>query len=95
MKSYKNQKTGKKTSFQKLRNYGPKAILILPILLTSCVGNFQQKETKLNIYQPSTLRLEAQKPIETIDGIYTPQKTEIWHSDSRFRRLEREIYFDK
>ena len=46
----------------------------------------------LNIYQPSTLRLEKGKQIQTIDGIYTPQSTEVWHSDSRFRRLERQIY---
>jgi hypothetical protein len=46
----------------------------------------------LNIYQPSTLRLEKGKAIQTIDGTYTPQTNEIWHSDARFRKLEREIY---
>jgi hypothetical protein len=46
----------------------------------------------LNIYQPSTLRLEKGKAIQTIDGIYTPQTNEIWHSDARFRKIEREIY---
>jgi hypothetical protein len=46
----------------------------------------------LNIYQPSTIRLKANVPIQTTDGIYTPQTDEVWHSDARFRRLEREIY---
>ena len=32
------------------------------------------------------------KKNKQIDGIYTPQTNEIWHSDARFRKLEREIY---
>jgi hypothetical protein len=46
----------------------------------------------LNIYQPSTLRLSKSIPVQTRDGIYTPQTDEVWHSDARYRRLEREIY---
>jgi hypothetical protein len=46
----------------------------------------------LNIFQPSTLRLKANQRVETIDGFYTPQTDEVWHSDARFRRIEREIY---
>jgi hypothetical protein len=46
----------------------------------------------LNIYQPSTLRIKAKTPIQTIDGVYTPQTNEVWHSDARYRRLEREVY---
>ena len=83
----------KKTSFLKLKNFAPKGILILPILLTACAGNLQESDKKLNIYQPSTLRLQAEQPIQTIDGIYTPQKDEVWHSDARFRKLEREIFY--
>jgi hypothetical protein len=48
----------------------------------------------LNIYQPSTLRLIKAEPIQTKDGIYTPQTDEVWHSDARYRRLEREVYTD-
>jgi hypothetical protein len=46
----------------------------------------------LNIYQTSTLRLEKNRKVQTLDGIYTPQDDEIWHSDARFRKLERESY---
>ena len=42
---------------------------------------------------PSTLNLIKGNPIETSKGIYTPQADEIWHSDARFRRLERQLYF--
>jgi hypothetical protein len=47
----------------------------------------------LNIYQPSILSLEKGKPVQTKDGIYTPETDEVWHSDKRFRLLERELYY--
>ena len=50
------------------------------------------KVGNLNIYQPSTLRLQKDIPIQTLDGVYKPQLDEIWHSDKRYRILEREIY---
>tara|TARA_R110000765_G_scaffold272951_1_gene371644 strand:+ start:607 stop:723 length:117 start_codon:yes stop_codon:yes gene_type:complete len=31
--------------------------------------------------------------IQSKEGIYTPQTDEIWHSDKRFRKLERQLYF--
>ena len=46
----------------------------------------------LNIYQPSIIRLKGGKSIQTADGVYTPQLDEIWHSDKRFRELERNSY---
>jgi hypothetical protein len=46
----------------------------------------------LNIFQPSTLRLIKGEPIQSRDGVYTPQVDEVWHSDARYRRLERELY---
>ena len=60
---------------------------------TSCGLNFSTKKETLNIYQPSILSLEKNKPVTTKDGIYTPSTDEIWHSDKRFRLLEREIYY--
>jgi hypothetical protein len=47
----------------------------------------------LNIYQPSTLNLAAGIPIQSKNGVYTPQTDEVWHSDARFRKLERQLYF--
>lgn len=95
MKFEKNQKTDKKKSSQKLKSFAVMATAILLMPLTSCEQNLHGKNQKLNIYQPSTLRLKKDLPIETVDGIYKPQLDEVWHSDARFRKLEREILHDK
>lgn len=95
MKFEKNQETDKKKSFLKSKCFAIMATAILLMPLTSCGPNWRGKNQKLNIYQPSTLRLKKQHPIETIDGVYTPQLDEVWHSDARFRKLEREILHDK
>jgi hypothetical protein len=39
--------------------------------------------------------LKANISIESKEGLYTPQTDEIWHSDARYRRLEREILASK
>jgi hypothetical protein len=44
-----------------------------------------------NIYQPLILRLKAKQQIQTSDGLYTPDTDEVWHSDTRFRKLERQV----
>jgi len=49
----------------------------------------------LNIYQPSTLTLSPGTTIKTKEGVYTPQLEEIWHSDKRYRDLERSLYYSK
>ena len=64
----------------------------LLIGLTSCGNNLEVKSRSLNIYQPSTLRLKANEPVNTVDGLYTPQTDEVWHSDKRYAELERELY---
>jgi hypothetical protein len=33
--------------------------------------------------------------IQTKEGQYTPQKEEIWHSDKRYRDLERKLYYSE
>ena len=76
----------------RLKNLGRAGIAGLLITLTSCVSDSTLSVNNLNIYQPSTLSLMKNKAIETKDGIYTPQTDEVWHSDARYRRLEREIY---
>jgi hypothetical protein len=68
------------------------ALAIMLIGLTSCAKDSLPNVHDLNIYQPSTLKLHKGNPILTEEGIYTPNTDEVWHSDARFRRLEREIY---
>ena len=79
----------------KSKNYAIKAIAIVLIGLTSCAKNLHPNVKSLNIYQTSTIRLKSNVPIQTVDGIYTPQKDEVWHSDARYRKLEREVYFKR
>jgi len=79
-------------SLTKLKNYGLLAIVTPLIGLTSCGSVSNPKTTTLNIYQPSSLKLKAGQPIQTKEGVYTPQIDEVWHSDARFRKLERELF---
>lgn len=46
-----------------------------------------------NILQPNILKLAKGTKIETVDGYYTTQSEEVWHSDKRFRDLERSILY--
>ena len=75
-----------------LRGLGIAAIATMLIGLTSCETVLGPNVSGLNIYQPSTLRLIKAESIQTRDGVYTPQTDEVWHSDARYRRLERELY---
>lgn len=84
------KKNGKELS-KRLKILGLMGVMLIG--LTSCVTNSSVKTQALNIYQPSTLNLIKGTPIETSKGVYTPQQDEIWHSDARFRKLERGLYF--
>lgn len=69
-----------------------KYILILTLMLSiGCVTDDAGDFTTLNLHQPSILSLEKGKPINTKDGVYTPQKDEVWHSDKRYRDIERKL----
>lgn len=70
-----------------------KGLMIVMIALTSCVPNSSKNAKPLNIYQPSILSLEKDKPVPTKDGIYTPQTDEVWHSDKRYRQVERDLLY--
>lgn len=37
------------------------------------------------------LRLIPGQTIQAVDGSYTPQTEEVWHSDARYRALERQL----
>tara|TARA_Y100000114_G_scaffold151541_1_gene168422 strand:+ start:14922 stop:15143 length:222 start_codon:yes stop_codon:yes gene_type:complete len=66
-------------------------ILIATMTLVGCKIN-KPDIFSLNIYQPSIIKLKGGESIQTADGVYTPQFDEIWHSDKRFRELERNSY---
>ena len=87
-----NTEIEKSQLWKGLRSLGIAGIAMMLIGLTSCVSNLPPSVSDLHIYQPSTLRIKAKTPIQTIDGVYTPQTNEVWHSDARYRRLEREVY---
>ena len=79
-------------SLKKLKLSGRAALVMMLIGLTSCAKDLPPNVRDLNIYQPSTLKLQKGEPIPTEEGIYMPNTDEVWHSDARFRRLEREVY---
>ena len=87
-----NITTGSMQLRKLLRSCATAVTAMMLIGLTSCVTDLPPNVSDLNIYQPSTLRLSKGAPIQTRDGIYTPQTDEVWHSDARYRRLEREVY---
>ena len=87
-----NKENEKMKSSKKLKSLGVAGMAMMLIALTSCGSDSPPSVSNLNIYQPSTLRLRMNSPIQTKDGTYTPQTDEVWPSDARFRRLEREIY---
>ena len=88
----KSKKIENLQSLRLWRLLGKLVTVTMLIGLTSCASNSMLNVSDLNIYQPSTLRLKKNNPVQTIDGVYTPQTDEVWHSDARYRRLEREIY---
>ena len=67
--------------------------MILMTGLTSCGTSSSTNSGTLNIFQPPILNLQKGIPIQSKEGIYTPQTDEVWHSDARFRKLERTLYF--
>ena len=89
----KNLKTENKRLSKKLKNLGFMGIAIALTGLTSCATTSLPNVGNLNIYQPSTLRLKKNSTVQTKDGVYTPQTDEVWHSDARYRKLEREVYY--
>lgn len=94
MKYEQNHLNAKKKYWRKLKSCGITVTVLLPMLLTSCVWNLKGREKNLRIYQPSTLRLEKNQKVQTLDGYYVPQVDEVWHSDLRYRKLENELNYN-
>ena len=84
-------KKPEKGLFKKLKIFAPTVVMLIGV--TSCATNSSVKTQAFNIYQPSTLSLKKGVPVNTSKGVYIPQSDEIWHSDNRFRSLERQLYF--
>ena len=88
-----SKETEKMKPSKKLKNSGIAGAAMMLIALTSCGSGSPPSVSNLNIYQPSTLRLKKNSAVQTRDGVYTPQTDEVWHSDARYRKLEREVYY--
>lgn len=56
--------------------------------LTSCAHDSSAPPASLRIYQPRVLLLKAGQPVQTPQGVYTPQTDEVWHSAQAFADLE-------
>ena len=68
-------------------------LLICSLFLVSCATTPEPIVTgTLNIYQPPILSLEKGTEVNTKEGKYTAQTDEVWHSDKRYRDLERKGY---
>lgn len=75
-----------------MRNISTLCSLLLAGCVTTKEPEFAPVSSALNIYQPSILALKAGTRVETKEGIYTTQTDEVWHSDKRYRDLERAGY---
>ncbi|MBI5770899.1 MAG: hypothetical protein HZA93_24185 [Verrucomicrobia bacterium] len=69
------------------------ALLAMSIMcgLTGCATGSSAPGASSQLYQPRVLALPAGRPIQTANGIYTPQAAEIWHSPAEFQKLERQV----
>ena len=69
----------------KLSAWSAAMILLTSFALTGCKSVSTEKEaSRRTLYQPPILNLAAGVPVQTADGIYTPQVDEIWHSPQRY-----------
>lgn len=69
-------------------------ILLLSSLLTGCATVSPVDQGSLSqslLYSPPVLRLPAGKPVQTLEGLYTPKNDEVWQSDARFRQMEQQL----
>lgn len=64
--------------------------LFIVLLLVSC----SQKPTTTittRLYQADQIFLEGGRPIQTLQGVYTPMNTEIFYSAQKFEKLEKSL----
>ena len=56
------------------------------------MGGSSASKATYNIYQPDCLRLEAGRAIQTLDGVYTPQTSEVWYSPKFVDGLNQRLF---
>jgi hypothetical protein len=82
-----------KTKNAKSNRCGTSGRRLLPLLLTglllACCGCNPYRQASKQIYQPAILVLPPGVPLQTTEGTYLPQTLEVWHSDARYRAVER------
>ena len=64
------------------------ALLLITSALTGCATASSALKASPQLYQPRVLRLLPGQPVQTADGIYTPQAAETWHSAPAYNALE-------
>ena len=65
----------------------PLPLLMLLSLLTGCESSSRKNVVSSTLYSPPTLELKAGQPVQTVQGTYTPQTDETWHSHASYLRL--------
>lgn len=55
---------------------------------TSCTSVSSDGVSSRRLYQPPRLRLQAGVPVQTLDGIYTPQVQEEWAAQWKLEEYE-------
>lgn len=90
----KNLEKDKRISLNKSKSLGIGAILSLLIMLTLSSCNCSTKGNGSRIYQTPILRIKAGTEVNTEEGIYKAQVDEIWHSDGRYRDLEKKLLYN-
>ena len=71
----------------------PLNLLLIPsiaLALVSCVSSKKPLENSMKLWSPELLRLKAGSPVQTVDGIYTPQIDEVWHNHAQYMDRVRE-----
>lgn len=64
--------------------------LLTALALVSCVSKKPVLENSMTLYSPELLRLKAGTKVQTLDGVYTSQVDETWHSHARYLDRVRE-----
>ena len=91
MNSYAKSKRTSKRTKAKFCACALLMILAASLPLTGCVTTSRGGRESLQIYQPRILALKAGTPVQTTEGIYTPQTDEIWHSQAAYTQVENQL----
>ncbi|WP_043588954.1 hypothetical protein [Geminisphaera colitermitum] len=73
--------------------YAAALLLLITSVPIACMsGCSSSAASQRTLYQPPILHLRAGRPIQTAEGLYTPQVDELWHSGERYAAREREVW---